>query len=62
MDSPQKTTKPIEATAPASNMSDSRKLLASIEEDYYQTNQSFRADRWQHPLQRAIRAKRNQQS
>lgn len=62
MDSPQKTTKPIEATARTSNMSDRRKLLASIEEEYYQTNQSFPADRWQHTLRRAILARRIKQS
>lgn len=48
---------PIEFVAPASNMSDRRRLLALAEEDCYLTNQPRRASRWQHPLLRSIQAK-----
>jgi hypothetical protein len=46
-----------ELAAPASNMSDRRRLLALAEEEYYLTDQPSRTSRWQHPLQRAIRVK-----
>jgi hypothetical protein len=48
----------IEFAAPASNMSDRRRLLALAEEDYSLINQPGRANRWQHPLLRSIGAKR----
>ncbi len=46
-----------ELAAPASNMSDRRRLLALAEEEYFLTDQRSRISRWQHPLQRAIRVK-----
>jgi hypothetical protein len=48
----------IQFAAPASNMSDRRRLLALAEEDYSLINQPDRANRWQHPLLRSIGAKR----
>jgi hypothetical protein len=60
MNSPYKphATNPIEFAAPASNMSDRRRLFALAEEEYCLTNQHSRTSRWQHPLQRAIQGKR----
>jgi hypothetical protein len=48
----------IEFAAPASNMSDRRRLLALAEEDYSLINQPGRANRWQHPLKQSIQARR----
>jgi hypothetical protein len=60
MNSPNRTHAPnaIESAAPALNISDSRRLLALAEEEYYLANQPSRTSRWQHPLQRAIQNKR----
>jgi hypothetical protein len=59
MNSPNKAhaANPIEYAAPASNISDRSRLLALAEEEYYLTNQPSRANRWQHPLVRSIKAK-----
>jgi hypothetical protein len=46
-----------ELAAPASKMSDRRRLLALAEEEYYLPDQPSRTSRWQHPLQRAIQVK-----
>jgi len=51
---------PIEFATPASNTSDRVRLLALAEEDYYLTKQPSRANRWQHPLQRSIQARRRE--
>ena len=51
-----------ELAAPASNMSDRRRLLALAEEEYCLTDQPSRATRCQHPLQRAIQVKRGVKS
>ena len=60
MNSPDKAhaANPIEFATPASNMRDRGRLLALAEEEYYLINQPARANRWQHPLQRSIQAKR----
>ena len=49
---------PVEFAAPASNMSDRRRLLTLAEEEYYLTKQPPRASRWQSPLVRSIQARR----
>ena len=57
MNNPYRVANPIESAAPASDMSDKRRLLALAEEEYFLTNQPSRTSRWQHPLQRAIQDK-----
>jgi hypothetical protein len=51
---------PNEFIAPASNMTDRARLLALADEEYYRNGQLPRGNRWQHPLQRTIQAKRSE--